>query len=135
MTTLPVSHTARTGVLMAITAMLSVQVGLAVSVGLIDRIGAEGAAWLRLFLAGVLMLLIVRPRRAQFTRRSLVSSVLLGVVTGGVTLLFMAALARLPLGVASALEFLGPLSVAVARGTGHRARWCGRCSRRPACCC
>ena len=122
MTMLPVSHTARTGVLMAITAMLSVQVGLAVSVGLIDRIGAEGAAWLRLFLAGVLMLLIVRPRRAQFTRRSLVSSVLLGVVTGGVTLLFMAALARLPLGVASALEFLGPLSVAVARGTGHRAR-------------
>ena len=114
--------TARTGVLMAITAMLSVQVGLAVSVGLIDRIGAEGAAWLRLVLAGVLMLLIVRPRRTQFTRRSLVTSVLLGVVTGGVTLLFMAALARLPLGVASALEFLGPLSVAVARGSGHRAR-------------
>jgi len=121
-TQLDARSTARHGVLMAMAAMFSVQIGLAVSVGLIDRIGAEGAAWLRLFWAGVLMLLIVRPRRSDFTRRSLLASVLLGVVTAGVTLLFMAALARLPLGVASALEFLGPLGVAVARGTDRRTR-------------
>ena len=47
----------------------------------------------------------------------------LGLVTGGVTLLFMAAVARLPLGTASALEFLGPLGVAVARGRGRNAAW------------
>ena len=52
---------ARTGALMAMTAMLSVQIGLAVSVGLIDRLGAEGAAWLRLLWAGALMALLVRP--------------------------------------------------------------------------
>ena len=40
------------------------------------------------------------------------------MVTAGVTLLFMAAIARLPLGTASALEFLGPLGVAVARSRG-----------------
>jgi inner membrane transporter RhtA len=113
---------ARTGVLMATTSMVSVQTGLAASVGLISQIGAEGAAWLRLVWAGVLLLLIVRPRREQFTRRSLLASALLGVVTAGLTLLFMVALSRLPLGVASALEFLGPLGVAVARGTGGRAR-------------
>jgi len=37
-------------------------------------------------------------------------------VTAGVTLLFMASIARIPLGTASALEFLGPLGVAVAKG-------------------
>jgi inner membrane transporter RhtA len=98
--------------------MLCVQLGLAVSVGLIDDLGAEGAAWLRLAWAGVLMLLVVRPRSLDYTRRTFAACVLLGVVTAGVTLLFMAALARLPLGTASALEFLGPLGVAVVRGRG-----------------
>ncbi len=117
------SH-ARTGALMATASMLCVQLGLAVSVGLIDRLGAEGTAWLRLVWAGALMVLIGRPWRTRFTRPGLVASVLLGVVIAGVTLLFMAAVARLPLGMASALEFLGPLGVAVARGRGaHRLTW------------
>ena len=47
---------------MAIASMLCVQLGLAASVGLFDQLGAEGAAWLRLAWAGVLLLLIVRPR-------------------------------------------------------------------------
>jgi inner membrane transporter RhtA len=110
---------------MAMASMLTVQIGIAVSVGFIDQLGAEGAAWLRLVWAGALMLLIGRPRRSQFTRSSLTASVLLGVATAGVTLLFMAAVARLPLGMASALEFLGPLGVAVARGTSGRFTWPG----------
>jgi inner membrane transporter RhtA len=103
---------------MATTSMLCVQLGLAVSVTLIDRVGAEGAAWLRLVWAGALFLLVGRPWRLRLTRSALVASVLLGVATASVTLLFMAAVARLPLGTASALEFLGPLGVAVARGRG-----------------
>jgi inner membrane transporter RhtA len=111
------------GTSMAVASMLSVQVGLALAVGLIDDIGAEGAAWLRLAWAAVLLLVVVRPRRSDFPRRTLGACVLLGVVTGGVTLLFMASLARLPLGTASALEFLGPLGVAVARGRGGTKVW------------
>ena len=53
---------------MAMGSMLCVQVGLAIAVTLIDRIGVEGAAWLRLAWAGLLMLVIVRPRAAAFTR-------------------------------------------------------------------
>lgn len=117
---------ARTGAFMAMGSMLCVQVGLAIAVTLIDRIGVEGAAWLRLAWAGVLMLVIVRPRPAAFTRSTFLACVALGVVTASVTMLFMAALDRIPLGTASALEFLGPLGVAVANGKGGaRLLWPG----------
>jgi inner membrane transporter RhtA len=117
---------ARTGAVMAMASMLCVQVGLAVAVTLIDRIGVEGAAWLRLAWAGLLILVIVRPRAAAFTRSTFGVCVVLGVVTAAITLLFMAALDRIPLGTASALEFLGPLGVAVAHGKGrHRFVWPG----------
>ena len=120
------TNRARNGALMAMGSMLCVQVGLAVAVSLIDRIGVEGAAWLRLVWAGVLMLVIVRPRIAAFTWATFRVCVVLGVVTAAVTMLFMAAVDRIPLGTASALEFLGPLGVAVAHGKGgHRIVWPG----------
>ena len=111
---------ARTGTLMAVASMTCVQLGLALAVGLFDRVGPEGAAWLRLAWAGVIVLVLVRPRPSELTRRGLLAGAALGVVTAGVTMLFMAAVARLPLGTASALEFLGPLGVAVARSRGGR---------------
>ncbi|MCP3422236.1 EamA family transporter [Nocardioides pinisoli] len=114
---------ARAGASMAVASMLFVQLGLAASVGLIDDIGASGAAWLRLFWAGVLLLVLVRPRLSRYSREALWSGVALGVVTAGVTLLFMAAVARLPLGTASALEFLGPLTIAVWRSRGVGRSW------------
>ncbi len=108
---------------MAVASMLCVQLGLAAAIGLFDRIGPEGAAWLRLAWAGVIVVVLVRPRPRNFTRASLLSCVALGVTTAGVTMLFMAAVARLPLGTASALEFLGPLGVAVLRGRGGTRIW------------
>jgi inner membrane transporter RhtA len=114
---------ARAGTTLALSSMLCVQLGLAVSVGLIGEVGPLGVAWLRLAWAGVLLLVLVRPRRGDFTRSGLLACVALGVVTAGVTLLFMCAVARLPLGTASALEFLGPLGVAVCRGHGAKKRW------------
>lgn len=117
---------ARTGAFMALGSMVSVQAGLAIAVTLIDRIGVEGAAWLRLAWAGLLMLLIVRPKAAAFTRSTFLACVALGVVTASVTMLFMAALDRIPLGTASAIEFLGPLGVAVMHGKGRaRLLWPG----------
>jgi inner membrane transporter RhtA len=108
---------------MALGSMLLVQLGLAASVGLIDQLGATGTAWLRLSWAGLIMLVLVRPRLRSFSRASLLSTVALGVATAGVTILFMAAVARLPLGTASALEFLGPLGVAIARGRRGTKLW------------
>ena len=111
---------ARTGTLMAVGSMTCVQIGLALSVPLFGRLGPLGTVWLRLAWAAVILLVAVRPRPWRFRRPILLAAIALGVVTGGVTMLFMAAIARMPLGTASALEFLGPLGVAVARGRGRR---------------
>jgi inner membrane transporter RhtA len=108
---------------MALASMICVQLGLAASVGLFDDVGPEGAACLRLTWAGLLFLVILRPRRSTFSSRGLKTAVALGVATAGVTMCFMAAIDRLPLGTASALEFLGPLGVAVARGQGSTKLW------------
>ncbi len=115
--------TPRAGAGMAVTSMLCVQLGLAASVGLFDQVGAQGAAWLRLSWAGVLLLAIVRPRFWQFSGTALRAGIALGVVTAGLTMLFMAAIETLPLGTASALEFLGPLGVAAWRGRGAGRLW------------
>lgn len=119
----PMRSEARTGTAMALASMLLVQLGLAASVGLIDQLGAVGTAWLRLAWAGVILLVLVRPRRRAFSRGALPACIALGVVTASVTMLFMAAVARLPLGTASALEFLGPLGVAVVRGRRGTLLW------------
>ncbi|MFY0407503.1 EamA family transporter [Solicola sp. PLA-1-18] len=121
--TVPARRPARDGALLALASMTCVQLGLAASVGVSELVGAGGAAWLRLSWAGVLMLVLVRPRPSQFTTRAFWTCVALGVVTAAVTILFMSAVARLPLGTASALEFLGPLAVAVLRGRGATIVW------------
>ena len=115
--------TTRTGALMALGSMLCVQLGVAAAVGVFDDVGPEGAGWLRLGWAGLIFLLVVRPRPSWYTRSSFAACLALGVATGGVTLLFMAAIDRLPLGTASALEFLGPLGVATVRGRGAGRLW------------
>ncbi|GAB7037281.1 MULTISPECIES: EamA family transporter [Catenuloplanes] len=102
----------------AVTAMICIQIGLALSVHLIDTLGTTGVVWLRLAWSALILLAIARPRRHHLTP----TTVALGIVTGTLLLTFMAAAARLPLGTASAIEFLGPLTVAVLQGHG-RSRW------------
>ncbi|MCY0905159.1 EamA family transporter [Arthrobacter sp. H14-L1] len=112
----------RAGTAMAVAAMCCVQLGLAASISLADQLGPEGVAWLRLVWAAVIILAVSRPWRTSFSPATLRTCVLLGIATAGMTMLFMAAVVRLPLGTTSALEFLGPLGVAVTRGRGT-ARW------------
>src|SRR6059036_3089927 len=94
----PSTSSARTVASMAIAAILCVQLGLAASVGLFDDVGPEGAACLRLSWAGLILLAVVRPRRGTYPRAVLPGAIALGVVTAGVTMLFMAAVDHLPLG-------------------------------------
>lgn len=101
--------------------MLSVQLGAAISVGLFEDIGVAGTAWLRITLGAVGFVLIARPRYWRWTWRELRAPVLLGVVSAGMTLSFLAAISLLPLGSAVAIEFLGPLTVAALYSRSRRA--------------
>lgn len=114
---------ARSGTLMTISAMLFVQLGLALSTGLFEQLGPLGTGWIRLVFAAALVLVIVRPRRSWFTRSSFLACVVLGAATSGMTLLFTLSIDRIPLGTAAALEFLGPLAVAVLRSRGKALLW------------
>ena len=108
---------------MAVGSMSCVQLGLALSVHLFGQLGPLGVAGLRLAWAGLLLLVLIRPRRRDFAGRDLLACVVLGVVTAGLMLLFMLAIARIPLGTASALEFLGPLTVSIYGPGGGRRHW------------
>jgi inner membrane transporter RhtA len=100
---------------LAVGSMLSVQLGAALSTHLFDALTPAGSAWLRLAVAGAVLLAWARPRLG---RRTLAAAALLGVASAGMTLAFVEALARIPLGTAVAIEFLGPLGVAAVRA--HR---------------
>jgi len=111
------------GALMAAASMSCVQLGLALSVRLFDQLGPLGVAGLRLAWGGVLLVVLIRPRLRDFSGKDLLACSLLGAVTAGMMLLFMLAVACIPLGTASALEFLGPLAVSLYGPGGGRRRW------------
>jgi inner membrane transporter RhtA len=94
-------------------AMLSVQSGTALAKGLFPLVGAEGATTLRNGLAAVLMVAIWRPWRARITRQNAWPLLGYGLVLGTMNLTFYMALRTVPLGLAVAIEFIGPLTVAV----------------------
>ncbi|RNE67470.1 EamA family transporter [Cryobacterium tepidiphilum] len=101
--------------------MLSVQLGSALSVGLIAEVGAAGTAWLRLSVGAVIFVLLAPPPLRMVRRRDVSALLGLGVATGIVTMAFLAAIERIPLGTAVAIEFLGPLTVAAVRSHNAKA--------------
>ncbi|MER7670439.1 EamA family transporter [Kitasatospora sp. NPDC096128] len=99
---------------LAVAAMFTVQLGVAWSTSLFEPLGVAGATSLRLLVAAAVLLVIARPSLAGRTPRQLATVALLGLASGGMTLLFAASIQRIPMGVTSTIEFLGPLGVALA---------------------
>ena len=93
--------------------MLSFQFGAALAKQLFPLVGAQGATALRLGLGAVILWLIRRPWRHLAGRRDWISLWGYGLTLGVMNLCFYMALRTIPLGIAVALEFLGPLSIAL----------------------
>lgn len=94
--------------------MVFTQTGASFAKGLFPHVGAAGATTLRLTLAALALLLVFQPWRQRLDGRQWRAVLLYGAVMGAMNLFFYAALASIPLGVAVALEFTGPLAVALA---------------------
>ena len=100
-------------------AMISIQSGAAFAKGLFPRVGAPGVTALRIALASVMLTAVWRPWRLRPSAREARSIVIYGLAMGWMNFFFYLALSRIPLGIAVALEFTGPLAVAMA--TSRRA--------------
>ncbi len=97
-------------------------VGAALAVGLFATLPAAGVGWARIAAAAVVLLAWRRPWRMAWTRRDLGAAVAFGVVLATMNVTFYLAIERLPLGTAVAIEFVGPVTVAVLTGAGRRER-------------
>jgi inner membrane transporter RhtA len=92
--------------------IISIQLGAAVAVRLFETLGPIGTTFLRLAFAAVLLLVAARHQIGPGARRHAGLLLLFGCAIGAMNLCFYGAIARIPLGIAVAIEFIGPLGVA-----------------------
>jgi inner membrane transporter RhtA len=93
--------------------IFSVQFGATLSEHLFPVIGVEGTTACRQAFSAIALLLLFRPWRAMPARQHWPIIALYGALLGVMNLTFYFAISRLPLGIAVALEFMGPLAVAI----------------------
>jgi inner membrane transporter RhtA len=100
--------------------LVSLCVGTSFAKTLFPAMGATGISAYRIGLAALLLVLVLRPWRRRWQRADLRPLALYGVTLGTMNLLFYLSIARIPLGLAIAIEFTGPLAVAL--WNSHRRR-------------
>ncbi|MBD8506190.1 EamA family transporter [Hoyosella sp. G463] len=98
----------------------SMYAGAATGVLLFAYLPPAGVAWLRILGAALILLAIVRPQRHAWTGQRLILAGAFGTITALMNIAFYEAIARLPLGTAVALEFIGPILVAAWGSRGPR---------------
>jgi inner membrane transporter RhtA len=99
--------------LLVVVAILSVQTGSAIARTLFDDVGAPGVTLLRLGIASVILLLVLRPPLRTWPAASMRAAAVLGVVMACMNLTFYLSLRTVPLGVAVTVEFIGPLTLSL----------------------
>ncbi|MFI8415574.1 threonine/homoserine exporter RhtA [Serratia sp. NPDC078593] len=96
-----------------IVAMVSIQGGASLAKSLFPIVGAEGITTLRLSMGTLILFVIFRPWRMRFAVGSRLPLLIYGLSLGAMNYLFYLSLRTVPLGIAVALEFTGPLAVAM----------------------
>lgn len=91
---------------------ISQYVGAAIGVFLFETTEPATVAWLRATAAAVALMAWRRPWRRRWTRRQVLAAAMFGLVTVAMNISIYEAIARIPLGTAVAIEFIGPTTVA-----------------------
>ena len=94
----------------------SIQSSAAIGVPCFAVIGAAATSGLRFLVGAVVLTTVARPRLRGRTREGWLGIVAFGIAVAAMNLCFFQAVARLPLGTAVSIEFLGPFTLAVVTG-------------------
>lgn len=100
-------------VLILLVAMMSIQGGASLAKSLFPVVGAPGVTALRLALGTIILVVVFKPWRLRFTREQRLPLLFYGLSLGAMNYMFYLSIQTIPLGVAVALEFTGPLAVAL----------------------
>jgi len=93
--------------------ILSVQFGAAIAKDLFDRIDPTAMVFLRLLTSAVVLLAIARPALRARSRQDWLVVAAFGATLGLMNWAIYQSFARIPLGIAVTIEFVGPLAIAV----------------------
>ncbi len=110
----PKTDTVAVPIAVLMVAMVCFQLGAAMAKGLFPVVGAAGTTALRMALAALMLLAVWRPWRMRMTPSQIRVIVAYGLALGWMNFFFYLSLRSIPLGVAVALEFSGPLALAMA---------------------
>lgn len=100
-------------ILVILISMVSIQSGASLAKSLFPLIGAPGVTALRLALGTLILVVVFKPWRLRFAKEQRLPLIFYGLSLGAMNYLFYLSLQRIPLGIAVALEFTGPLAVAL----------------------
>lgn len=94
-------------------AMISIQSGASLAKSLFPLIGAPGVTALRIALGTLILVVIFKPWRLRFKKEQRLPLLFYGLSLGAMNYMFYLSIQTIPLGIAVALEFTGPLAVAL----------------------
>lgn len=94
-------------------AMMSIQSGASLAKSLFPLIGAPGVTALRIALGTLILVVVFKPWRLRFKKEQRLPLLFYGLALGGMNYMFYLSIQTIPLGIAVALEFTGPLAVAL----------------------
>jgi inner membrane transporter RhtA len=103
----------RRAIAYVVVGILSVQFGAGVAKDLFGRIDPTSMVWLRLLTSALVLVLIARPALRGKSRQDWAVVVAFGASLGLMNWAIYQSFARIPLGLAVTIEFVGPLAIAV----------------------